>query len=144
MSGTSWSGGVLRVDEALIHDLVARKDGISYGRRYGWARCVFLCREAAWESEMLVPGMMGHGTEGAAGDDVGCASPPWHVLVLATETEIPHYRRPQSSTMSGPTPSTLVLLSDLPNCAQGHKVRFLGWYVRNTCGPASAHHTKCR
>lgn len=32
------------------------------------------------------------------------------------------------SSMSGPTPSTLVLLSDLPRYAPGQKVRFLGWY----------------
>jgi hypothetical protein len=37
------------------------------------------------------------------------------------------------NTMSGPIPSTLVLLSDLPNCAQGQKVRFLGWYVLYIC-----------
>jgi hypothetical protein len=32
------------------------------------------------------------------------------------------------TTMSGPVPSNLVLLSDLPTCAAGTKVRFLGWY----------------
>jgi hypothetical protein len=35
-----------------------------------------MCREATWESETLVPDVMGHGTEGAAGDDVDCASRP--------------------------------------------------------------------
>ena len=31
------------------------------------------------------------------------------------------------TTMSGPVASNLVLLGDLPACAQGNKVRFLGW-----------------
>ncbi|CAA9962780.1 hypothetical protein P3342_002550 [Pyrenophora teres f. teres] len=31
--------------------------------------------------------------------------------------------------MSAPVASNLVLLSDLPTCAQGTKVRFLGWYI---------------
>ena len=29
---------------------------------------------------------------------------------------------------TAPVPSNLVLLSDLPTCAPGSKVRFLGWY----------------
>jgi hypothetical protein len=41
----------------------------------------------------------------------------------------PHSLRAPSSTMSGPVASNLVLLSDLPGCAQGTKVRFLGWYL---------------
>jgi hypothetical protein len=37
-----------------------------------------------------------------------------------------------SPTMSGPVPSDLVLLGDLPTCAPGTKVRFLGWYIECT------------
>ena len=42
----------------------------------------------------------------------------------------PHsLRQDHSTTMSGPLPSTLTLLADLPRHDPGAKVRFLGWSV---------------
>jgi hypothetical protein len=83
-------------------------------------------------AEMSVPGLRMAWHVRRGGYDVA-ASGTCMAWRLARNITPPASARHSRGTMSGPAPSTLVLLTDLRTCAPGQKVRFLGWY-----GPSRA------